>query len=202
MASHPTTRSSRRLTSGVAGLIIAMVAIPAAAAGPRRAPSRIADSARTTRVESRVVLSPVSSLDFQTEFAVRTSNKSTDDAHVQGRGLVVTRSDPAQGRFALPSVQREVNSLWRLELASTDDIQDLQVEYDVVAPDGTEGRFSHVDNPGSQIAVRAMPLPPRVVERNHHGVVVEGGALLDLDLMPASEAGAYQGTIRVNITHL
>lgn len=195
-------RPAQRFTRGVAWLIVAMAAVPASADGPRRAERRHADSTQGPRVESSVVLDPVSSLDFQTAVPVRSSSKSTDDARYVGHSLVVTRSEPGQQRFAAPEVRREVYGLWQLELATSDDMQDLRVEYDVVAPDGTDGRFSHVDNPGSHIAVRAIPLPPRVVERRRGRVLVEGGAALELNLLSASEAGDYRGTIRVNVTHL
>ncbi len=100
------------------------------------------------------------------------------------------------------TVVRRMPDLWQLRVFGDVRPEDLDVTYELVSGSGRQDRLSHREHPESEIRVRILPAPPHVVRTERDGAVVQGGAVLELDVAGVRAAGHYQGTITITVVEL
>ena len=94
------------------------------------------------------------------------------------------------------SVVRELPRLWRLALPDGSDPAELDVEVEVHSAGGVPGRLDSAEGDGS-ISARVIPTRPVVTRLDDRTSLVEGGALIELDLEGVRQAGTYCGRVTV-----
>lgn len=108
------------------------------------------------------------------------------------------------GSMASPTIRtrivRELPALWRMRLPEDLTIGQVDVRYELTAPDGRVGRLVAADGPES-VLTELRPLVPVVVSSDSGGAIVEGGLTLYLDLGSVRTAGRYTGTLTVTLDH-
>lgn len=121
----------------------------------------------------------------------------------QARSLGTWTSGTAQ--LGMPRVEteivRSVPAVWRMRLPDEPSLHTLDVRYTVVGNDGRQHVLTADHDTGSTIGVRAVPVPPAVVQADLEGTIIEGGLILYLDLAEVRTAGRYSGTITVTLDH-
>jgi hypothetical protein len=170
----------------------------------RRAESAVetrtsSDSAWDLRVESVYPLEPVTSAELTgASTAHRMGSSGRGMASATGRGFsadftgMFRTTDPAH------QVRRRLTGLWRLEVPLGTDADDINVRYEVVAPDGQVGFLGHRESTGHLPAeIRAEPI--RIVRYEGTSAVLEGEAELVVDISKLQHAGSYGGTVRVTV---
>jgi hypothetical protein len=131
---------------------------------------------------------------------IQASEILSDNGH-----LALSAGTYAPGGFGagIPGVEarivRTIPALWWMRLRDERDLDNLDVRVDLSATDGGRGRLAHGRDEGSQIRVEVRPLEPVVTIDDTDSVVVEGGALLILDLTGVRAAGTYNGTLTVTV---
>ena len=109
---------------------------------------------------------------------------------------------------ALPSgavrtrIVRRLPAFWRMRLPDDLTVGQIDVRYELTAPDGRVGRLVAADGQQSEVRAELRALAPVVVSRDADGAIVEGGLTLYLDLESVRTAGRYTGTLTVTLNHL
>lgn len=109
---------------------------------------------------------------------------------------------------ALPSgavrtrIVRRLPAFWRMRLPDDLTVGQIDVRYELTAPDGRVGCLVAADGPQSEVRAELRALAPVVVSRDADGTIVEGGLTLYLDLESVRTAGRYTGTLTVTLNHL
>jgi hypothetical protein len=96
-------------------------------------------------------------------------------------------------------IVRTIPALWWMRLRDESDLDTLDVRLNLSANDGGRDRLAHDRDEDSQIRVELRPLDPVVAIDDDDSVVVEGGALLILDLTGVRSAGTYNGTLTITV---
>ncbi len=99
------------------------------------------------------------------------------------------------------SVKRGVPGLWRLRMPPQAGLYALDVSYELVDLFGRPSRLGSMEKGDSEIKVTIDEIPPRIVSRDAHSNVIEGGMVLHLQLESARTAGKYSGTLTVVVNH-
>jgi hypothetical protein len=99
------------------------------------------------------------------------------------------------------TVMRSVPELWRLRIPQDARLYALDVSYELVGANGRSSRLCSLNKSGSEIKVIIDEIPPRVVGRDAHSTVIEGGMVMHLQLELARSAGTYSGTLTVVVNH-
>jgi hypothetical protein len=127
----------------------------------------------------------------------------------QGRGTLAVDMGVWRGSGSgfdvspiLLRVTRRVPSIWQMRVADTIHPGAIDVRYEVFGADGSPGRLTHVEHPEDGLGVIIEPTQPEVVVSDDQGMVVEGGASLQLLLDEARYAGTYTGTVLVTVNNL
>ena len=99
-------------------------------------------------------------------------------------------------------VTRGIASLWQYLLPEGGDPNSLDIALGMVAANGEADRLSLANGNPGWIAIKLEPTRPTLVSKTKRGLLLEGGALLELDLANARQAGRYVGTLIVTIHQL
>lgn len=102
----------------------------------------------------------------------------------------------------VPVLTRTIPTLWRTRIPLGHSVHNLSVHIEVISSDGQENHLSHLSGPDLPIPITLYPQPPTVVDRDRGFWVVEGGALLNIDLSRARYGGNYTGTLKITIDQL
>lgn len=167
------------------------------AASPRSGPSRAAhgrlsaDPPGVLQIEPRVSLAKVAASEIlpASSHAVSMGTWRAGNASM-GSGAFRAR------------IVRRLPVLWRMRLPEGLTVDQIDVRYEVTAPDGRPGRLVAVDGPQSEVRTELHAVGPFVVSRDADGAIVEGGLTLYLDLASVRMAGRYTGTLTVTLNHL
>jgi len=98
-------------------------------------------------------------------------------------------------------VTRSVPGLWRLRMPPDARLYALDVSYELVGANGRSSRLCNLDKSESEIKVIIDEIPPRVVGREAHSTLIEGGMVMHLQLEAVRSAGTYSGTLTVVVNH-
>jgi len=98
-------------------------------------------------------------------------------------------------------IVREIPAIWSMRVRDEEELHSFDVHYRIVASDGSPDRMRLNDRSDSEIRATLEPLTPAVVLRDDDSVVIEGGAILVLDLQSVRTAGRYTGTLTVTVNH-
>jgi hypothetical protein len=127
----------------------------------------------------------------------------------QGRGPAFSEAGVWRGSGSafdaspiLLRVTRLVPGIWQMRVADTTYPGAIDVRYEVFGADGSPGRLTHVEHPEDGLGVIVEPTQAEVVAVDDQGMVVEGGAALQLLLDEARYAGTYTGTVLVTVNNL
>lgn len=108
---------------------------------------------------------------------------------------------PGGGSFnswnLLTTVSRSVPELWRMRIPAETSLFALDVNYELVGANGRSSCLGNLEKIGSEIKVAIDEIPPRIIGREAHSMVVEGGMMMHLKLDTARSAGTYSGTLTV-----
>jgi len=99
------------------------------------------------------------------------------------------------------TVSRKVPDLWRLRLPVETRLYALDVNYELVGANGLPSRLCNPGKRGSEIKVLIDEIPPRVISRESHSTLIEGGMVMHLKLDSVRAAGKYSGTLTVVVNH-
>lgn len=142
-------------------------------------------------IKQRVNLEPVTAMEI-------TGGKSR---------MSVSGGDFGHGRTGHDSlslrrtVSRKVPDLWRLRLPVETRLYALDVSYELVGANGLPSRLCNLGKRDSEIKVHIDEIPPRVISREAHSTLIEGGMVMHLQLDTARAAGTYSGTLTVVVNH-
>jgi hypothetical protein len=126
---------------------------------------------------------------------------------VRGGGRSRSTGSYRPGGFASVELEldmqviRSVPAVWQMRLESVDALQEINVRVELGTPDGRTNVLTHDSDPGSIVYARVDALPPRVLEVDDGGVLIEGGVMLHLDLQKVRASGAHSGTLTVTVEH-
>ncbi|MDX1388367.1 MAG: hypothetical protein R3344_04210 [Acidobacteriota bacterium] len=98
-------------------------------------------------------------------------------------------------------IVRRLPAIWWMRLRDPSELDSLGVRLDLTSVDGSRDRLGHSLEHESEIRVTVRPLDPVVSRDDVDSVVIEGGALLILDLSEVRSAGRYTGTLTVTVDH-
>ncbi len=108
-------------------------------------------------------------------------------------------SEQEIGGIAVETLIREIPAMWEMSVPSGTPIERLEVVYDLISASGRRQRLSAGSADGEGFAVRVRPLPSIVVSEDEHRAIVQGGALLELDVGLVRRAGRYSGSLQVTV---
>ena len=97
------------------------------------------------------------------------------------------------------TIVRTLPGVWWMRLRDERALDDMDVRLELTSGDGTHNRLVHESDQNSQIHVTVEPLAPVVALDDTSSVVIEGGAVLILDISDVRSAGSYSGTLTVTI---
>ncbi len=97
----------------------------------------------------------------------------------------------------LTTVSRSVPELWRMRLPVETMLFALDVSYELVGANGRSSCLGSLEKNDSEIKVVIDDIPPRIIGREKHSMVVEGGMVMHLRLDTARSTGTYSGTLTV-----
>ncbi len=112
------------------------------------------------------------------------------------------RGGPIEAPQINTIVTRHVPSLWRVTMPRGTNVDDLEITYDVLSEKGRDGCLSLRGKGDFECPVRILPTRPVTVERQDQVDLLEGGAILELDLTTVRYAGTYSGTLLISIHQL
>jgi hypothetical protein len=97
-------------------------------------------------------------------------------------------------------VIREMPAVWRLETGPDVDPSAMDVRYQLLSAGGGGSCIGHERDAHSALCLTVVPLRPRVISRDEHRTLIEGGVQLEIDLGAATRAGRYSGTLAYSIS--
>lgn len=98
-------------------------------------------------------------------------------------------------------VSRKIPGLWRLRMPQEAKLYALDVSYELMGANGRSSRLCNLDKSESEIKVIIDEIPPRVVGREAHSTLIEGGMVMHLQLEAVRSAGTYSGTLTVVVNY-
>ena len=111
-----------------------------------------------------------------------------------------TRSGASPAAFEVETrFVRSMPGVWRMRVRDFDSTHTTTARYTLTSPDGTANGLASVEDPSSVIQVRISPLPPSVVDSDLDYLTIEGGVMLDLDLLGVRTSGVHVGTLTVTL---
>ncbi len=108
-------------------------------------------------------------------------------------------------RFGAPPVNttivRELPALWKLRLPPGQAKKpDVEVTLEIASVAGRSNRMSLAADPASEVVVRVIPTATTVVVGGPHETFLVGGAVLEIDIARARQAGEFTGQLSVSVT--
>ena len=168
------------------------------AASPRSGPSRTAygrlsaDPPGVLQIAPRVSLAKVAASEI-----LPASSRAISMGTWNAAGNASMGSGPLRTRIVC-----QLPVLWRMRLPEGLTVDQIDVRYEVTAPDGRLDRLVAVDGRQSEVRTELYAVGPFVVSRDSDGAIVEGGLTLYLDFASVCMAGRYTGTLTVTLNHL
>ncbi len=95
------------------------------------------------------------------------------------------------------AVSRSVPELWRLRMPVETRLFALDVSYELVGANGRSSCLGSPEKNDSEIKVVIDEIPPRIIGREEHSVLFEGGMVMHLKLDEVRASGKYSGTLTV-----
>lgn len=172
----------------------------AVAAGPRgslasfnraRPPFGQGNSCGIFTIKPRLLLEPVTAMELT----------GCDKQQALSRGGFRFGSGGFHSLNLRSMVTRSVPGLWRLRMPPDIRLYALDVSYELVGANGRSSRLCNLEKSESEIKVIIDEIPPRVVGREAHSTVIEGGMVMHLQLGAVRSAGTYSGTLTVVVNH-
>ena len=167
------------------------------AASPRSGPSRPAAGRLAADPPGVLQIAPRTSLAKVAASEILPASSHAISMGAWSAGTASMGSGAFQTRIV-----RQLPVLWRMRLPDGLTVGQIDVRYEVTAPDGRLGRLVAVDGPQSEVRTELHAVGPFVVSRDADGAIVEGGLTLYLDLESVRTAGRYTGTLTVTLNHL
>jgi hypothetical protein len=96
------------------------------------------------------------------------------------------------------TVVRHLPALWELRLPVDYPLEQLRITFEVFSGRGVRDELDRSGGEGGGMSVVELrPTPPEVVRREGNEIVVQGGAVLELDVAEVQRAGRYGGSVRI-----
>jgi hypothetical protein len=134
---------------------------------------------------------------------LREINRGRDAAAFDLGGWSPHTSRTSASAFNLV-VTRTIDALWRAAIADDQGRMDdhLDVQITVIGPSGRTDRLDNQSAPEAFIQITATPTTTVEMQRSSEGRLLEGGAVLEMDLAHATRSGRYQGTVVITVSRL
>ncbi len=188
----------RGSTSLAVGLFLAalVLLVPVAAdAGPRGSLAPFDQAQQTLRqgacgvfsIKPRVHLEPVTAI----ELAGGNGRQALPSGAYRSGGGVF------KSLGVHTSVSRSVPELWRMRMPLDTRLFALDVSYELVGANGRSSCLGSLEEKGSEIKVIIDKIPSRIIGREAHSMVIEGGMVIHMKMDTVRSAGKYSGTLTV-----